>query len=109
MNITAITFLAMLTVSLARPRNHHHSSRELAELVTQFPGTSLEILREVRDNIRRTQAGIKLVIKMERELRRAARDIRDQMEERSDVKSIVKRSDNEQSFTQPPPFSAWAG
>ena len=53
MNITAIAFLSMLTVSLARPRNHHNSSRELAELVTQFPGTSLEILREVRDNIRR--------------------------------------------------------
>ena len=111
MNITTLASLILLTISMAapRPRNHHSSSRELAELVAQFPGTSLEILREVRDNIRRTQAGIKLVIKMERELRRTARDIRDEMEERGDVKNIVKRSDNQQSFTQPPPFSAWAG
>lgn len=109
MNPTTITVLALLTVGMAAPRNHHSSSRELAELVSQFPGTSLEILREVRDNIRRTQAGIKLVIKMERELRRTARDIRDEMEERGDVKNIVKRSGTQQSFTQPPPFSAWAG
>ena len=101
-----ILFTSLGLVFTAPRRNHHQSSRELAAFVQQFPGTSLEILREVRDNVRRTQTGIKLVLKMERELRRTARNILEENMEHEN-RNIVKRS--EERSKEHPPFSAWAG
>ena len=59
-----------------------------------------------RRNIRKTQASLKLVISMEKELQRVARHITDNLgQEQGDNKEPGKEVRQGQS----PPFSAWAG
>ena len=67
---------------------------------------SFKTLLIFRRNIRKTQASLKLVISMEKELQRVARHITDNLgQEQGDDKEPGKEVRQGQS----PPFSAWAG
>ena len=123
MQPAASTLLLILAASVlvaeAAPANHHQHSRELASLVAAHPGTSLAALREARRQVRRTQASLKLVIALERDLSRAVAAARGQrtraarqaevepsedLQQASKQKSKMKEDD--QKFH---PFSPWAG
>ena len=103
---TITTIFLLISMSVSQPYNRHQHSRELARLAAENPGTSLEILREIKRNIRASQASLKLVISMEKELQRVARHITDNLgQEQGDDKEPSKEVRQGQS----PPFSAWAG
>ena len=105
--ITTITTIFLISVTVSQPHNRHQHSRELAELAAENPGSSLEILREIRRNIRASQASLKLVISMERELQRVARHITVSVEPRGDdVQPPQQRDEQDNSQL---PFSSWAG
>ena len=94
--------------SQSKPFDRYQQSRELALLTQDNPGTSIELLRQIRRNIRRSQASLKLVISMERELQRVARHISDTFKE--EPSSHLKRgSGSEWEESESIPFSAWAG
>ena len=114
---------ASVLVAEAAPANHHQHSRELASLVAAHPGTSLAALREARRQVRRTQASLKLVIALERDLSRAAAAARGQRTraarqaerepteiqpglQQRDSKQKSKLKEDDQKFH---PFSPWAG
>ena len=101
-----LLFFLLISMSVSQPHNRHQHSRELAELAAENPGSSLEILREIRRNIRASQASLKLVISMERELQRVARHITVSVEPRGDVQHPQQRDEQDNSQL---PFSAWAG
>ena len=123
MQPAASTLLMILAasalVSEAAPANHHQHSRELAALVAAHPGTSLAALREARRQVRRTQASLKLVIALERDLSRAAAAARGQrtraarqaevepgVQHQQASKQKSKMNEDDQKFH---PFSPWAG
>ena len=94
--------------SESKPFDRYRQSRELALLTQDNPGYSIELLRQIRRDIRRSQASLKLVISMERELQRVARHISDTFkEEPSPPLKRVSGSGSEESESIP--FSAWAG
>ena len=114
-NMTYFLFacLAMTALVQCKPVNHHRASRELATLVQKFPETSLGVLREIRQNVKRTQAGIRMIMVMERDLKKTVRLFTESMvDESKDTKvnhkvhsPIVKDDQNRKSA----PFSSWAG
>ena len=122
MQPAASTLLLILAASVlvaeAAPANHHQHSRELGALVAAHPGTSLAALREARRQVRRTQASLKLVIALERDLSRAAAAARGQRTraarqaegepgvQQRDSKQKSKMKEDDQKFH---PFSPWAG
>ena len=98
--------LLLISVTEGQPFNRHQHSRELGGLAAENPGTSLVILRQIRRNIRKSQASLKLVISMERELQRVARHITDNVEPLPVLPPPQQRSQKDNSQV---PFSAWAG
>merc|ERR1711953_246680 len=96
----------LISVTVSQPHNRHKHSRDLGGLAAENPGTSLHILRQIRRNIRKSQASLKLVISMERELQRVARHITDSVEPRVAVQARQQRDQQDKSQL---PFSAWAG
>ena len=103
---TILLFFLLISMSVSQPYNRHQHSRELARLAAENPGTSLDILRQIRRNIRASQASLKLVISMERELQRVARHISVSVEHHGDVQPPQQRGQKDNSQL---PFSAWAG
>ena len=74
-------------------------------------GTSLDILRQIRRNFRRSQASLKLVISMERELQRVARSVASHITdtvEQSPAEPLPQQQRSQKDNSQLP-FSAWAG
>ena len=105
--ITILLSFMLISVTVSQPLKRHGHSRELGGLAAENPGTSLAILRQIRRNIRRTQASLKLVISMERELQRVARHITDNVEP-SPAQPLPRQQRSQQDNSQVP-FSAWAG
>ena len=62
--------LSLVVVAECKPVNRHKVSRELASLVQKFPDSSLDVLREIRQNVKRTQAGIRMIMVMEKDLKK---------------------------------------
>merc|ERR1712154_156722 len=104
--VLLLTSSLLMTMVVCKPYNRYEAGRELASLATDNPGASIDLLRQIRRNIRKTQASLKLVISMEKELQRVARHITDNLgQEQGDD----KEPDKEVRQGQSPPFSAWAG
>ena len=99
-----LSFL-LISVTVSQPHNRHKHSRDLGGLAAENPGTSLHILRQIRRNIRKSQASLKLVISMERELQRVARHITDHVE----PLTAPPRQQRSQKDSSQVPFSPWAG
>ena len=73
-----LIFVYLFVTACAKPVfkfDRFKHNRELATLKEKFPTSSIQILRELNRNIKRTRTGLRLVISMERELKRAARHI----------------------------------
>ena len=103
--------LLLISVTVSHPLNRHDHSRELGRLAAEKPGTSLDILRQIRRNIRRSQASLKLVISMERELQRVARSVASHITdtvEQSPAEPLPQQQRSQKDNSQLP-FSAWAG
>eukprot|EP00092_Neocalanus_flemingeri_P012568 GFUD01013546.1.p1 GENE.GFUD01013546.1~~GFUD01013546.1.p1 ORF type:complete len:115 (+),score=13.87 GFUD01013546.1:23-367(+) len=79
-------------------------NRELATLKEKFPASSIQILRELNRNIKKTQAGVRLVISMEKELKRTARNM-GRLNFEPLKRTVVKKNDEYRNL----PFSSWAG
>ena len=115
MKTTTTILLSFLLISLtvSQPHNRHGHSRDLGRLAAENPGTSLEILRQIRRNIRKSQASLKLVISMERELQRVARSVASHITDNVEVEPLpalpLPRQQKSQQENSQVPFSAWAG
>merc|ERR1711953_1163922 len=105
-----LSFL-LISVTVSQPHNRHKHSRDLGGLAAENPGTSLHILRQIRRNIRKSQASLKLVISMERELQRVARSVASHITdtvEQSPAEPLPQQQRSQKDNSQLP-FSAWAG
>ena len=76
----------------------------MANLVQQYQGTTLPILKDIRRNLRKTQAGLKLIITMEKELKNTAKDADNAFKNHLEIETKMLKDDK-----KPPPFSSWAG
>merc|ERR1712130_669330 len=103
-----LIILVIVNLTKSAPFNHHQKSREMASLIREHPGTSLPILREIRQNISKTRAGIKLIISMEKELRDAAK-VFSQNYQQSQNQKPSRKGRKLKDDKKPPPFSSWAG
>ena len=97
--VLVLSIAILVSMASAQPAGDRFKhSRELAALSREYPRSSLDMLREINRNIKKTRASLRLVISMEREMQRTARNI-----QRS---NIVSLKNSESSST---PFSSWAG
>ena len=103
---TVLSVLVMVSLLDALPTNIND------EYIDQDISVDrLEILRDVRKTLRKTQAGIRLILSMEKSLKRTARHIAEKInKEEVIVKSqIMKRSKKTNDDIKRHPFNSWAG
>ena len=103
---TVLSVLVMVSLLDALPTNIND------EYIDQDISVDrLEILRDVRKTLRKTQAGIRLILSMEKSLKRTARHIAEKInKEEMIVKSqIMKRSKKTNDDIKRHPFNSWAG
>ena len=103
---TVLSVLVMVSLLDALPTNIHDKYID-----QDFSVDRLEILRDVRKTLRKTQAGIRLILSMEKSLKRTARHIAEKInKEEVIVKSqIMKRSKKTNDDIRRHPFHSWAG
>ena len=103
---TVLSVLVMVSLLDALPTNIHDKYID-----QDFSVDRLEILRDVRRTLRKTQAGIRLILSMEKSLKRTARHIAEKInKEEVIVKSqIMKRSKKTNDDIKRHPFNSWAG
>ena len=110
MNITYIAYIIvafLLSTACFKPvykYDRFKHSRELASLKERFPASNIKMLRELNRNIKKTQRSLRLVISMEKELKRTARNIGSYNWEPETLPVV---QNNEEYRNQP--FSSWAG
>jgi hypothetical protein len=110
MNLEVLIFLNVaclfLTIS-SKPvfkYDRFKHSRDLASMKEKFPRLEIKMLRDLNRNIKKTQKSLRLVISMEKELKRTARNIGSYnwKPETLSVNQNIEENRNQ-------PFSSWAG
>ena len=105
-------FLIILTISIflmtvnSKPVlqfNRFKHSKELALLKARFPGSNMKLLRELNTTLKKQRASLRLIISMEKELQRTARNI-ERYEWEPEALALAKNTGDRNI-----PFSAWAG
>ena len=105
MNLISLVFVFIVSILItidSKPvlrSDRFKHSRELAVLKERFPASNIKLLRELNRNIKKTQASLRLVINMEKELKRTARNISRFSWE---PEALARTKDHL-------PFSSWAG
>ena len=96
----------MVSLLDAFPTKIRHEDNE-----QDFSVDRLEILRDVRKTLRKTQAGIRLILSMEKSLKRTARHIADKINNDEVIieSKIRKRTKRTNDDIKRHPFHSWAG
>ena len=103
--LLAIISICFITVG-SKPvlqYNRFKHSKELALLKERFPGSNMKLLRELNTTLKKQRASLRMIISMEKELQRTARNL-ERYEWEPEALALAKNTGDRNI-----PFSAWAG
>merc|ERR1711934_177541 len=101
--VTVLSVLIMMSLIDAIPTKIQYGDLE------HDSNDRLEILRDVRKTLRKTQAGIRLILSMERSLKRTARHIAEKINREEDIVMSRKNTKKTNDDIKRHPFQSWAG
>ena len=101
--LTMATFLITVNSKPVLQYNRFKHSKELASLKLRFPASNMKLLRELNTALKKQRASLRLIISMEEELQRTARNI-ERYEWEPEALALAKNKGDRNI-----PFSAWAG
>ena len=101
--VTVLSVLIMVSLIDALPTKIQYEELE------QDSDDRLEILRDVRKTLRKTQAGIRLILSMERSLKRTARHIAEKINKEEVIVKRRKKAKKTNDDIKRHPFQSWAG
>ena len=99
--VTVLSLLMMVALLDAIPTKIQYEDLE------HDSNDRLEILRDVRKTLRKTQAGIRLILSMERSLKRTARHIAEKINKEEEI--VKKNTKKTNDDIKRHPFQSWAG
>ena len=102
--VTVLSLLMMVTLLDAIPTKIQYE-----DLDQDYSDDRLEILRDVRKTLRKTQAGIRLILSMERSLKRTARHIAEKINKEEVIVKSRKKAKKTNDDIKRHPFQSWAG
>ena len=102
--VTVLSLLMMVTLLDAIPTKIQYEDPE-----QDYSDDRLEILRDVRKTLRKTQAGIRLILSMERSLKRTARHIAEKINKEEVIVKSRKKAKKTNDDIKRHPFQSWAG
>ena len=102
--VTVLSLLMMVALLDAIPTKIQYEDSE-----QDYSDDRLEILRDVRKTLRKTQAGIRLILSMERSLKRTARHIAEKINKEEVIVKSRKKAKKTNDDIKRHPFQSWAG
>ena len=102
--VTVLSLLMMVALLDAIPTKIQYEDSE-----QDYSDNRLEILRDVRKTLRKTQAGIRLILSMERSLKRTARHIAEKINKEEVIVKSRKKAKKTNDDIKRHPFQSWAG
>ena len=102
--VTVLSLLMMVALLDAIPTKIQYEDSE-----QDYSDDRLEILRDVRKTLRKTQAGIRLILSMERSLTRTARHIAEKINKEEVIVKSRKKAKKTNDDIKRHPFQSWAG
>ena len=102
--VTVLSLLMMVALLDAIPTKIQYEDSE-----QDYSNDRLEILRDVRKTLRKTQAGIRLILSMERSLKRTARHIAEKINKEEVIVKSRKKAKKTNDDIKRHPFQSWAG
>ena len=111
--VLSVLMMASLLDAFPTKSHQSESSEELfdekEELAREFSESNMEILHEMRNTLRKTQARLRLILSLERGIKRTARHIAQKINKEELIIKNMRKTKSANKISRRHPFHAWAG